>query len=130
MNDLKTQLQSWRERYVSAVNEAKRANLEAGQVKKEALDSIFGKVEAEGGKPLLKAFKAAMTTLDHADKARGKREDVVDAEEATVLNAFDHLMILFDEQLSLFDDDVKIDMEANAGQWPPESNVTDIKSAA
>lgn len=131
---LKQSLISWRDRYVSAVNEAKRANLEAGQVKKEALDAIYGQVEEEGGKPLLKAFKAAMTTLDHADKARGKRDDVADSldldEDTSVLDAFDRLMLEFDPQLSLFSESVREAILRNAEHWPPPDNVVPMESAA
>ncbi len=133
MDELKDRLQNWRDRYVSAANEAKRANLEAGSIKKEAHDSIFTQVENAGGKPLLKAFKAAMTTLDHADKARGKREDVVDMDDPDTLAGFDKLMLLFDPQLSLFSDEVQDQIAASAENWPPEDNVVDIdreKSAA
>ena len=130
MDELKDRLQNWRDRYVSAANEAKRANLEAGSVKKDAHDSIFTQVENVGGKPRLKAFKAAMTTLDHADKARGKREDVVAGDDADVQHAFDHLMIMFDPQLKLFDEETADRIEVSAANWPPEDNVVKMESAA
>lgn len=127
---LRSKFGRWREKYVNATNEAKRANLETGAAKKESLDAIYTQVENAGGKALLKAFKNAMTTMDHWAKAVGKRDDVVQDEDSDILNAFDRLMVLTPEILPLFTAATQEQMRQNAAKEPDDSNVVEMESAA
>jgi len=108
-DDLKKKLAKWRSSWVSSDAEAKKANLEAGKIKKEARDRVVGEVESAGVS--VKAFREKMVELDHLDKAMGKRGTI---EDTVVLQEFDRLTVLDESTLPLFDAATKAEIEKNA----------------
>jgi hypothetical protein len=111
-------LERWRNRWSSADNDAKKKNLDVAAEKKGRKSKILEEVE-RAGIPL-DAFKAEMRMLDHADKAKGVRADVVEADDKLVLEAFDRLTVLAETPLPLFDTATKAEIKANAKKRPPE----------
>lgn len=113
-------LNKWRGTWVRSDSKAKAANLAAGAEKKKTRDGVLAEVK-RAGIPVA-AFKAEMTMLDHADKARTHRDKIVqkaerdDASEADqeVLLAFDRLTVLDESTLPLFEAATKAEIERNA----------------
>lgn len=108
----KAQVGKLRDRWTKAEGEARKANLEAGKVKKEKTLGILTAAAKLGYKP--KEFRKFMTTLNHADQAKGVREDVVAADDADFLNAYDKLMVTHGGALPLFETAEIKEMKANA----------------
>lgn len=115
---LQPKLEKWRNRWVSAGNDAKKKNLDIAAEQKGRKKKIMEEVE-RAGIPL-DAFKSEMTMLDHADKAKGVRADVVDGDDKLSLEAFDRLTVLSETALPLFDKATISEIKANAKKRPPE----------
>lgn len=120
---LQPKLERWRERWTKADGEAKKANLEAGKVKKEKQAKI--KSEAERAGIPVAAFIKEMTLLDHVDKAKGVREDVIADDDTLKLEAFDRLTVLSKSALPLFDAATVKEMKKNAAKRPPPEDEED-----
>lgn len=117
---LKPKLEKWRSRYTSANNDARKRNLDTAAEKKGRIQKIYDEVE-RAGIPLT-AFKNEMKMLDHADKARGVRADVVAEDDRLATEAFDRLTVLAEEALPLFDKATISEIKSNAKKRPPEDD--------
>lgn len=112
--ELQAKVERWRKGWVKSDVDAKKQNLDVGAEKKARRDKIVAEVK-NAGVPV-KAFKQRMTALDHLDKAKGVRPDVVDDGDEAIINAYDRLTMLTPDDLPLFDAATKAAIKKNAAK--------------
>ncbi len=119
----KAQIEKLRDRWSRADGAAKKANLEAGAVKKEDQDKVLVAALKLGWSKA--TWKDSMTRMDHLDKAVTHREKVVATEDLDRLTEYDRLLMITEDVLPLFDNALVDEIDKSAARVMEEEQETE-----